>query len=100
MTQALALASPSLPACRPPRPSRGAGRCRAPFRRDQSATPHPTVGLLSIYSRRDGIVDWRACREADGRHAEVTASHYEMPEHGPTTGAIVSALTGFDVQRR
>jgi triacylglycerol lipase len=76
-------------------PSCGAGRCCAPFRRDLSAQPPATVGLLSIYSRSDGIVDWRACREADGRHAEVTAGHYEMPTHGPTIGTIVSALTRF-----
>lgn len=77
-------------------PSCGAGRCCEPFRRDPVAQPAATVGLLSIYSRSDRIVDWRACREIDGRHAEVTAGHYQMPTHEPTIATIVSALTSFD----
>jgi triacylglycerol lipase len=96
-TQALALAAlgslgvPGLlsPTC-------GAGRCCEPFRRDLAAPPPGTVGRLSIYSKIDGIVDWRACREADGHHTEVASSHYRMPTHAPTLRTVVSALATFD----
>lgn len=35
----------------------------------------PDVQMTNIYSRRDGIVDWRACIDPDGRAVEVRASH-------------------------
>ncbi|MBM9459774.1 alpha/beta fold hydrolase [Nocardioides sp. zg-536] len=33
------------------------------------------VAMTNVYSRRDGIVDWRACIDPDGRPVEVRASH-------------------------
>ena len=44
--------------------------CRAPL---------PTgIGFTAIYSRRDGIVDWRACIDPVADRVEVTASHLGM----------------------
>ncbi len=41
--------------------------------------PLPTdVPFLSIYSRSDGIVDWRACLDPAARHVEVDSSHCGM----------------------
>ena len=55
------------------------GPCCAPFRR-ALASPFPdTVGYVSIYSRSDGIVDWRACVDpAADENVEVAASHLGM----------------------
>jgi triacylglycerol lipase len=33
------------------------------------------VAMTNVYSRRDGIVDWKACIDPDGEHVEVRASH-------------------------
>jgi pimeloyl-ACP methyl ester carboxylesterase len=33
------------------------------------------VAMTNVYSRRDGVVDWRACLDPEGRAVEVRASH-------------------------
>ena len=55
-----------------------AGACaRESF--DESRSPMPAdVGFTAIYSRRDGIVDWRACIDPLAVPVEVTASHLGM----------------------
>jgi pimeloyl-ACP methyl ester carboxylesterase len=55
-----------------------AGSCaRASF--EESRAPlDDAVGFTAIYSRRDGIVDWRACLDPDARAVEVTTSHLGM----------------------
>jgi pimeloyl-ACP methyl ester carboxylesterase len=35
----------------------------------------PGVAMTNIYSRRDGIVDWKACIDPEGNAVEVRASH-------------------------
>ncbi len=44
--------------------------CRKPLRED--------VGFTAIYSRRDGIVDWRGCADPIARLVEVRTSHLGM----------------------
>jgi pimeloyl-ACP methyl ester carboxylesterase len=39
---------------------------------------HPDVAMTNIYSKRDGIVDWRACMDPQGRAVEVRTSHIGM----------------------
>ena len=51
---------------------------------------------VSIYSRRDGIVDWRACLDPAAEHVEVDASHCGMAAHGGTYEAIAAALRALD----
>ena len=55
-----------------------AGTCaRQSF--DESRQPMPPgVGFTAVYSRRDGIVDWRACVDPEALAVEVTASHVGM----------------------
>ena len=55
-----------------------AGACaRQSF--SESRQPVPAgVGFTALYSRRDGIVDWRACVDPLARAVEVTASHLGM----------------------
>jgi triacylglycerol lipase len=47
--------------------------------REQAQAPVPEgVNLVSVYSRSDGVVDWRACLDPDARQVEIRASHCGM----------------------
>lgn len=72
------------------------GACCEPFRR-ALADPFPDdVGFLSIYSRSDGIVDWRSCLDPDAdEHVEVRASHIGMSLNTATYRATARALESF-----
>jgi hypothetical protein len=54
------------------------GDCCAPFRRDLLAPLPPEVRAVSVFSRSDGIVSWRACLDPCARHVEVESSHSGM----------------------
>ena len=54
------------------------GPCCEGFWRDLRAPMPAGVQFLSIYSERDGIVDWRACRDPGAVHAEVRSTHCGM----------------------
>lgn len=70
-------------------------RCCAAFSQDVHE-PLPTgIGLLSIYSRQDGIVDWRACLDPAGRQLEVASTHCGMVAHAPTLWAVAEAIADF-----
>lgn len=60
------------------RPECVAGFCaRNSF--EETREPVPTdVGFTAIYSRRDGVVDWRACVDPLAEQVEVRASHLGM----------------------
>ena len=54
------------------------GECCKSFD-EQLNGPFPrNVGFLSIYSKTDGIVNWRSCLDPAARHHEVRASHCGM----------------------
>src|SRR3954451_13013993 len=43
---------------------------------EQSQAPmHPSVAFTSVFSRRDGVVDWRSCLDPAARTVEVSTSH-------------------------
>ncbi|WP_182377603.1 alpha/beta fold hydrolase [Nocardioides sp. WS12] len=48
------------------------------------------VQMTNVYSRRDGIVDWKACIDPEGRAVEVRASHVGLAVD-PRVIDIVSA---------
>ncbi|AJR18175.1 alpha/beta fold hydrolase [Pimelobacter simplex] len=50
------------------------------------------VAMTNIYSRRDGIVDWRACRDPQGEAVEVRASHIGMAVDPRVIEVVVRAL--------
>lgn len=54
------------------------GECCADFRRDLAAKLPATVRATAIYSRTDGIVDWRACLDPDADQVQVSSSHCGM----------------------
>lgn len=50
------------------------------------------VGFTSVYSKRDGIVDWRACVDPLAVPVEVTASHCGMAVDPRVIDEIAAAL--------
>lgn len=69
-----------------------AGSCaRESFGRAQAALP-PEVDYTAIFSRRDGIVDWRACVDPAATPVEVTASHVGMALDPAVIAAVSRAL--------
>jgi triacylglycerol lipase len=53
------------------------------------------VGFVSVYSRSDGIVDWRACLDPSAKHMEIRSSHIGMAVHPDGYRAIAAALEAF-----
>jgi pimeloyl-ACP methyl ester carboxylesterase len=54
------------------------GACCADFRALLVAPLDPDVPALAVYSRSDGIVDWRACLDPHAECVEVEGSHVGM----------------------
>ena len=57
------------------------GECCADFREDLSAPLRGDVAVVSVHSRSDAIVDWRACLDPHGEQVEVDSSHCGMSVH-------------------
>jgi triacylglycerol lipase len=72
------------------------GECCAPFRADLAAGFPDDVRYVCVYSRSDGIVDWRACLDpAADEHVEIRASHCGMAVSRPAYEAVATALAGL-----
>jgi hypothetical protein len=54
------------------------GACCAEFRRLLNVPLSPNMETLAVYSRTDGIVDWRACLDPHAQCVEVEGSHCGM----------------------
>jgi pimeloyl-ACP methyl ester carboxylesterase len=54
------------------------GACCSDFMEDLRASPPRGVELLSVHSRGDGIVDWRACVDPGAENVEVRSTHCGM----------------------
>ena len=63
------------------------GHLRADFPED--------VGFVSIYSKSDGVVRWRACMDHAAKHVEVRSSHCGMALNPGAYRAIATALDRF-----
>lgn len=59
---------------------------------DRSATFPVGIDFVSIYSRSDGIVDWRSCIDGVALPIEVVASHRGLVKGVPGVRAIAVAL--------
>ena len=60
---------------------------------EESRLPVPDgVGFTALYSRRDGIVDWRACVDPLAESVEVTASHLGMAVDPRVIDQVLLAL--------
>jgi triacylglycerol lipase len=71
------------------------GPCCERFRAELAGPFPRDVGFVSVYSRTDGIVDWRACLDPAAQHVEVRSSHVGMNANPGTYRAIADALAGF-----
>jgi pimeloyl-ACP methyl ester carboxylesterase len=71
------------------------GGCCKRFRDDLAAEFPPEVGYVALYSRTDGIVDWRACLDPAAEQIEVRASHCGMALNGSVYAEIGHALAAF-----
>jgi pimeloyl-ACP methyl ester carboxylesterase len=71
------------------------GECCADFWVDCSAELAANVGYVSVYSRSDGVVDWRSCLDPDADQVEISSSHIGMAAHPESYRAIAGALARF-----
>ena len=71
------------------------GGCCGPFR-DSLAGPFPdgVGGYVALYSRSDGVVDWRSCLDPEAE-VEVSASHCGMSVNAQAYRAVAAALGSF-----
>jgi triacylglycerol lipase len=59
----------------------------------------PDLPTLSIYSRTDGIVDWRACQDPFAECVEVEGSHCGMGVNADVYRELEGLLKGTEVAR-
>ena len=72
------------------------GACCEPFRADLLDDFPPGVRYVSVYSRSDGIVDWRACLDgAADELVEIRASHCGMAVSVQAYEQVARALSAF-----
>jgi pimeloyl-ACP methyl ester carboxylesterase len=76
-----------------------AGSCARSSFEETRAFLDPEVGFTAIYSRRDGIVDWRACIDPAARPVEVDTSHVGMAFDPAVFDAVRDALEGQRLMR-
>ncbi|CAM3554881.1 esterase/lipase family protein [Nocardioides zeicaulis] len=70
-----------------------AGRCaQESFDQARAALPDG-IDFTAIYSRRDGIVDWRACVDPLARAVEVRCSHVGMAFDPAVIALVAAALS-------
>jgi triacylglycerol lipase len=80
------------------------GDCCSSFWQNLAEPPPRGVRLVSIYSKSDGVVDWRSCLDPHADElVEIGASHCGMAVSAAAWRAVAAALEGFraaDARRR
>jgi pimeloyl-ACP methyl ester carboxylesterase len=72
------------------------GECCATFWDDLAGPTAAGVGFVAVYSRSDGIVDWRACLDpAADEQVEIASSHCGMAVSPAAWRAVAAALERF-----
>ena len=71
------------------------GACCERFRADLVGDFPPEVGFTALYSRTDGVVDWRACLDPAAVQVEVRASHLGMGLNAEVYAEVGNALGSF-----
>ena len=71
------------------------GDCCTAFWEDLEKAVPPGVGYLSIYSKSDGIVSWRACLDPCAEQVEIESSHCGMAVNPHGYRVIADALQRF-----
>jgi len=70
------------------------------FQRDREAPFPAAVPFISMWSRTDGIVDWRACLDRGAEDVELPGTHLGLAASAPAFRAIAAALGRPDVRHR
>jgi pimeloyl-ACP methyl ester carboxylesterase len=68
------------------------GECCTDYMTDLVAPFPEDVGFISVYSRTDGIIDWRAALDPYAQHVEIEASHCGMAVNRHAYRVIAEAL--------
>lgn len=68
------------------------GECCSEFNRQLAAPLPEHVHAVSVYSRSDGVVDWRVCVDPHARALEVASSHCGMSVHAEVYRALEPLL--------
>ena len=71
------------------------GACCERFRADLANAFPPEVGFTALYSKTDGVVDWRACLDPAAEQIEVRASHLGMGLNAEVYAELGNALGRF-----
>jgi len=71
------------------------GQCCRQYLAERTAPVPPGIGFVSLYTRSDGIVDWRTCLDPQAEAVEVEGSHAGMGASAPAYRAIAAALADF-----
>jgi triacylglycerol lipase len=73
------------------------GACCKDFRSAMTGAFPADVGYVAVYSRSDGIVDWRSCLDPEAdEQVEVSASHCGMGVNAQAFLAVANALARFE----
>lgn len=59
----------------------------------------PGMPFVSMYSRHDGVVDWRSCLDPAAEHVEVASTHNGMGTDRHAQRLLVTKLQAFSGQR-
>jgi triacylglycerol lipase len=68
--------------------------CCAEVNRDLTAPFPEAVDFISVYSRSDGVVAWRACLDPAARQVEVHSTHVGMAVNAEVFRVVAAALAG------
>lgn len=71
------------------------GACCSRYLIERTAPLPRHVGFVSIYTRSDGVVDWRSCLDPAAQSVEVDGSHAGMGASASSYRAIAAALADF-----
>ena len=70
------------------------GDCCASIRDELGAPLGPHIRAVAVYSRSDGVVDWRACLDPHAEAVEVGSSHCGMSVHTEVYELLARVLDG------
>ena len=76
------------------------GDCCRSFWDDLAGELPRGIGYVSIYSRSDGVVNWKSCLDDGAEHVEVGASHCGMAVSASVYEELAGALGDFRARGR
>jgi triacylglycerol lipase len=76
------------------------GECAQAMWQEAQLPISEELPFYSIYSRRDGIMDWRACLDPAAEHIEVRSSHCGMALDPSTFDVVTDALADITGRSR